>query len=362
MLAGLDQAEQAQVQASETYRQQRIGALEAETDARLAVVERGGQEEANIRQDFANKLKQLQADSSQAQLDLLKAQTEKVAAIVSGSLSSIGALQDADSQAKLARIDAEMNKETTSAARKAILEKQKLRLEQQAAEQRKRLARAEAVVQLGQAVMLILSQKSLLPSPLAEITKGLEIAAATATAYAQFRAIDSAKFAQGGVLRGPSHAQGGIPLFHRRTGRPLGAEAEGDEIILTKGVYQNPTLRAMASALNVAGGGRALMANALALPPNLKESFASALAIPARYAQGGVVSSSVAFLPAIRTGGVVPAPAPVIDYDQLGKALASHLTTSLQSMVSTLPVPSLSLTELRERQQNIEKRQSLTDI
>lgn len=48
-----------------------------------------------------------------------------------------------------------------------------------------------------------------------------------------------------GVLRGPSHAQGGIPL-----------EAEGQEIILTRGVYRNPGLRSMASAINVAGGGR----------------------------------------------------------------------------------------------------------
>lgn len=57
------------------------------------------------------------------------------------------------------------------------------------------------------------------------------------------------KFSRGGIpdgiLRGPSHAQGGIPL-----------EAEGSEIILTKGVYHNPGLRSLASAINVAGGGR----------------------------------------------------------------------------------------------------------
>jgi hypothetical protein len=48
-----------------------------------------------------------------------------------------------------------------------------------------------------------------------------------------------------GVLRGRSHEQGGIPLV-----------AEGDEIILTRGVYRHQGLRAMASAINVAGGGR----------------------------------------------------------------------------------------------------------
>lgn len=58
-----------------------------------------------------------------------------------------------------------------------------------------------------------------------------------------------------GVLDGPSHEDGGIPLF-----------AEGQEIILTKGVYRNPTLRNMASQLNVAGGGRSFAAGGPANP------------------------------------------------------------------------------------------------
>lgn len=52
-----------------------------------------------------------------------------------------------------------------------------------------------------------------------------------------------------GVLQGPSHEQGGIPLV-----------AEGKEIILTKGVYHNAALRRAASAINVAGGGRSFAA------------------------------------------------------------------------------------------------------
>src|SRR5690606_37124613 len=60
------------------------------------------------------------------------------------------------------------------------------------------------------------------------------------------------KFRRGGVpaiepqvLRGPSHENGGIPLV-----------AEGREIILSTGVYDDPRLRAIASAINVAAGGR----------------------------------------------------------------------------------------------------------
>tara|TARA_R110000822_G_scaffold11176_6_gene41314 strand:- start:955 stop:3258 length:2304 start_codon:yes stop_codon:yes gene_type:complete len=58
----------------------------------------------------------------------------------------------------------------------------------------------------------------------------------------------SAKFADGGILSGASHANGGIKT-------PFG-ELEGEEIILTKGVTRNPFLRGLASKINQAGGGR----------------------------------------------------------------------------------------------------------
>ncbi len=86
----------------------------------------------------------------------------------------------------------------------------------------------------------------------------ISAAAAVAAGLANVARINNVQFAEGGVvLRGPSHAQGGIPI-----------EAEGNEIILTKGVYNNPSLRAAASAINVAGGGR-------------------------RFADGGLVSGSL---------------------------------------------------------------------
>lgn len=52
------------------------------------------------------------------------------------------------------------------------------------------------------------------------------------------------KAERGKVFKGNSHAQGGIPV-----------EVEGDEIIMTKGVYRNPQLRAIASIINQAAGG-----------------------------------------------------------------------------------------------------------
>jgi hypothetical protein len=211
--------------------------------------------------------------------------------------------------------------------------------------------------------MTILAEESILPSPLAEIAKGVEIAAATATAYAQFKAIDSAKFAAGGVLQGRSHAQGGIQLFNRRTGQHMG-EAEGDEIILTKGVYRDPALRAIASRLNVLGGGRAFLADS----DQRTLSILSRIQAPQYYDQGGVLMGGVGhYLPQALTGGVIQQPivqaaASPIDYDQLASALAAKLTPAFIAGAQALPAQNLNLTELRDKQQNIEHRESLTNI
>jgi hypothetical protein len=97
MLAGRTQVEQQQLAASETYQQQRLAAVLAEQDARLALVVQGSEEEANILLEPENRIKQIRADSAQAQLDLLQQQTAKIASVITSSLSSLSAIQDADS-------------------------------------------------------------------------------------------------------------------------------------------------------------------------------------------------------------------------------------------------------------------------
>jgi hypothetical protein len=84
---------------------------------------------------------------------------------------------------------------------------------------------------------------------------GLTVAA-TETLKAKLQPTPN-QFAQGTVLGGASHANGGVQLYSR-SGYHFG-EAEADEIILTKGVFQSPVLRPLASTLNVLGGGRALV-------------------------------------------------------------------------------------------------------
>lgn len=73
---------------------------------------------------------------------------------------------------------------------------------------------------------------------------------------------------KGGVIKGRSHAAGGIDIGN-------GNEVEGNEIWLTKGVYNNPTLRQMASDINVAGGGRKLASGGIVTASNVAPSVSS---------------------------------------------------------------------------------------
>ncbi len=65
----------------------------------------------------------------------------------------------------------------------------------------------------------------------------------------------------GSILNGPSHEQGGIKLA---VGGVPTVEAEGGEVVMTKGVSKDPSLLAAASALNVAGGGIPLVPTSFA--------------------------------------------------------------------------------------------------
>ena len=90
------------------------------------------------------------------------------------------------------------------------------------------------------------------------------VAGAFGAAQVALIAANKPRFSEGGILNGPSHANGGIQMFGK--GGYFG-EAEGGEAILTKGVMQNPALASMASAINVAAGGRPLFQDGGVIKP-----------------------------------------------------------------------------------------------
>ena len=134
-----------------------------------------------------------------------------------------------------------------------------------------------------------------LPPPFGAIQAGITIA----SGLSNVTKIAGVKFAKGGILQGPSHAQGGIKT-------PYG-EIEGQEIILTKGVTKNPYLRSLASYINEAGGGR-------------------------KFESGGILGSSIN--PSVKN---MP---PIIDYDLLSAKIA-------QANMS-LPIPVLPVDEFNK--------------
>jgi hypothetical protein len=67
--------------------------------------------------------------------------------------------------------------------------------------------------------------------------------------------VQSKKYSEGEILKGKSHIEGGIPFT---LNGKKGFEAEDGEVILTKGVSQDPALLTMASQINQMAGGKKL--------------------------------------------------------------------------------------------------------
>jgi len=108
------------------------------------------------------------------------------------------------------------------------------------------LAATNAAINTASAVIAALVTPG--PAGVAQsIFAGITGAASIATILSKKFEPKVAKFAQGGILDGPSHSQGGIQT---RFG-----ELEGGEIVLTKGVAANPKLLNIASHINSLAGG-----------------------------------------------------------------------------------------------------------
>ena len=137
-------------------------------------------------------------------------------------------------------------------------EAKKERISKKAARQQQSISIIQAMINVAQGITKALAS---LPPPFGQITA----ATIAAQGAVQIASIKAQKFAKGGILNGPSHAQGGIPMFSK--GGAFYGEAEGGEAVLTKGVMKNPALARMASAINVAGGGVPFFANGGVLEP-----------------------------------------------------------------------------------------------
>ena len=100
---------------------------------------------------------------------------------------------------------------------------------------------------------------------------GTPFAVAAATAVGAIGAIQlgviaGEEFADGGMLKGNSHAKGGINI-----------NAEGGEAVINKRSMANPILRSIASDINAAGGGKRFALGGIigSTTPNLDTSISA---------------------------------------------------------------------------------------
>ncbi len=250
----------------------------------------------NAKQIEANKQMAIKgiADLTQQTSNLIfQAQADRIQRTQATEQSALSTRHDSETAALQAQL-------TSGAITQAQFDQKKLESDQAFADEQLAIKKAafEQDKQLKKqqlAANLILELSNIAVSAAANPANALTLGAAGISQYAiqaglaigraaiQNSAIDSIKFSKGGVLDGPSHKQGGIPFsINGRTG----FEAEGDEIILTKGVSKNPALRQIASQINVAGGGVPLDRN------TSKRSFADGGALAAKLSRN--VDSCVA--------------------------------------------------------------------
>lgn len=92
----------------------------------------------------------------------------------------------------------------------------------------------------------------------------IQAAAIMAQGFSNVKKIMAVKLQEGGVLRGPSHKEGGIPILIKATGGIV--EAEGGELIVNKNIWKRPDYVRAISEMNAATGGRRFFADGGVLP------------------------------------------------------------------------------------------------
>lgn len=270
----------------------------AELEQRLNLIREEAAQELIDAQGNAEKQEEIFARMNRAIADAKKEFNQKQAALVLDSLSSVVDGLDRLVQAQTQRQQKLLDDQQTAAlksaglsadARTKIEEKfaaRKEDLERKSAERQRKIATAQNLIATARAI----TEAQILPPPFDIIKTVLAIA----TGAAQQAVIASQQFGDGGVIDGPSHAQGGVK--YNVAGRRV--ELEGNEGVINKRSMAIPGVRQKASELNQLGGGVAfpgtMRITAAGRPPRYN---------PFRFEYGGVISGA--------TGGSS------VDYNQM---------------------------------------------
>lgn len=206
-----------------------------------------GEEKASV---FIEKLFQISPESAQ---DILNAATQ-TAMDIGNAISTIrnNKLQeqfDFENAAINSRYDMELARAGDNEEKKLAIQKrfenERSVLAKKQAKERQKEAITQAIINGALAIGAAAAQS---PWP---IVAPIMMALAAASTGAQIAVIKSQKFAKGGILKGPSHANGGIKT-------PFG-EMEGGESVINK--KSTSMYGDLLSAINVSGGGAPIANN-----------------------------------------------------------------------------------------------------
>lgn len=190
------------------------------------------------------------ADRIRDQLDFINSEISETVSNLSDLESDLEGKREGRRDALLRGIEVEKEREAELTKRKIALQEQLEAEERKQAQRRKEAAIAQALINGALAVTNIWAN-SAIPYPAQAIYGAVQTAAQVGITAFQVGAIQAQQFADGDILQGNSHAQGGIPFT--LNGVP-GFEAEGGEAIINKRSVQ--MYKPLLSAINEAGGGK----------------------------------------------------------------------------------------------------------
>jgi len=182
--------------------------------------------------------------------------------------AAISGLASARNESELNAIEERYAKEIELAGdntkKKEKLEKElaaeQERIRKKEFEQQKRFRIAAALSSLASGTVNILATPSIIPDPLGALYKAAQIAFLTFTTTSQIAQISAQKAAKGMIIKGPSHAHGGVPVqvgsttIEAEGGEWIGDDGQGGTAIINKhntGRYY-PILKQL-SAVNFPG-------------------------------------------------------------------------------------------------------------
>lgn len=162
--------------------------------------------------------------------------------------AAISGLASARNESELNAIEERYAKEIELAGdntkKKEKLEKElaaeQERIRKKEFEQQKRFRIAAALASLASGTVNILATPSIIPDPLGALYKAAQIAFLTFTTTSQIAQISAQKAAKGMIIKGPSHAHGGVPVQVGNTtieaegGEWIGDDGQGGTAIINK--------------------------------------------------------------------------------------------------------------------------------